>query len=89
MVLKQDGSVCATGSNKYGQLGRAWMTDTTNYKIVISYGVKAIAAGAWHSMLLKQDGSVWAAGRNKYGKLGLFISYNNYLQTLFLVQVLA
>ena len=33
-------------------------------------GVKAIAAGDWHSMVLKNNGDVWTTGFNRYGQLG-------------------
>ena len=32
--------------------------------------VKAMAAGAQHSMVLKNDGTVWATDWNKHGQLG-------------------
>ena len=72
LVLKDDGSVWATGDNTFGQLG----IDSNNKKMVtkfikvISDGATAVAAGGKHSMVLKKDGSVWATGRNNYGQLG-------------------
>ena len=74
MVLKQDGSVWATGFNAYGQLGDGSTIDSTNYIQVMSSGarggVKTIVAGSRHSMVLKQDSSVWATGHNELGQLG-------------------
>ena len=70
MVLKEDGSVWATGCNEYGQLGDGSIVDRMNYTQVVSSGVKSIAAGRRHSMILKQDGSVWATGNNLYGQIG-------------------
>ena len=70
MVLKEDGSVWATGWNNNGQLGDGSTTDRINYAKMIWSGVKAIAAGSQHSMMLKKDGSVWATGHNAYGQLG-------------------
>ena len=70
MMLKQDGSVWATGWNKHGQLGDKKNTDITSFVQVLSGGVQLVAAGAFHSMVLKDDDSVWATGFNKHGQLG-------------------
>ena len=70
MVLKDDGSVWATGCNDYGQLGDRSTTDRTMYVQVVPGEAKTIAAGSRHSMVLKEDGSVWATGYNLYGQLG-------------------
>ena len=71
MVLKQDGSVWATGSNDKGQLGDGSATSSHIFVKVIAGGAKAVAAGDGHqSMVLKNDGSVWAAGENHDGRLG-------------------
>ena len=70
MVLKHDGSVWATGDNKYGQLGDGSTNLQNSYVQVIVSGAKAIAAGNDHSVVLKEDGSVWATGRNNFGQLG-------------------
>merc|ERR1712032_444148 len=71
MVLKQDGTVWATGNNDDGRLGDG---TTQNARLtfvkVVSSGAKAIAAGNYYSMVLKTDGTVWAAGGNGYGELG-------------------
>ena len=53
MVLMQDGSVSATGWNKYGQIGDGSTTDWTKLFQVISGDAKAVAAGDVHSMVLK------------------------------------
>ena len=70
MMVKQDGSVWATGYNEYGQRGDGSTTSSNIFVKVISDGATAVAAGAYHSMVLKQDGSVWATGCNKNGQLG-------------------
>ena len=70
MMLKQDGSVWATGDNDHGQLGDGWTKNFQVFVKVISDGVKAVAAGAFHSMVVKQDDSIWATGLNQHGQLG-------------------
>ena len=72
IILKQDGSVWTTGYNRYGQLGDMVFRNIqrTNFVQVLSGGVKAIAAGGFHSMVLKQDDTVWTAGSNQFGQLG-------------------
>ena len=71
-MLKHDGSVWATGVNKFGQLGIDAMkyTMTANFLKVLSGDVRAVAVGDGHSMVLKQDGSVWTTGWNIHGQLG-------------------
>ena len=70
MVLKQDGSVWATGENNFGQLGDGSKTFRNTFVQVISSGVQVVGAGDGHSMLLKNDGSLWATGANLHGQLG-------------------
>ena len=70
MVMKKDGSVWATGSNEYGQLGDGTTDHKNEFIRVIDKGAVDIAAGSDHSMVLKIDGSVWATGYNEYGQLG-------------------
>ena len=69
MVLKKDGTVWATGWNKYGQLGDGSTIDRSNF-VKVSSDAIALAAGECHSMVLKRDGTVWATGWNKNGQLG-------------------
>ena len=69
MVVKQDGSLWATGYNAQGQLGDGSNTNRNTFKEVMT-GVKAVTAGSYHTMVLKQDGSLWATGYNKNGQLG-------------------
>ena len=40
------------------------------YPLAVNAGVKAIAAGRFHSMVIKTDGTVWAAGRGDDGEHG-------------------
>ena len=88
MVLKQDGSVWATGRNQHGQLGDESNTDRQRFVKVISGGVKAVVAGSKHSLVVKEDDSVWATGCNMYGQLGdgSEVDKNTFVQTLLLLR---
>ena len=72
LMLKQDGTVWATGANTFGQLGIDIITRdvVTNFVRVWPGEAKAVAAGGSHSMVLKKDGSVWCTGGNAYGQFG-------------------
>ena len=70
MLLAQDGSVWATGSNYYGQLGDGSKGERDNFLEVVPSGAVSLAAGRYHSMLLNQNSSVWATGRNDHDQLG-------------------
>jgi alpha-tubulin suppressor-like RCC1 family protein len=72
LALKVDGTVAAWGANDQGQLGDG---TTTAYrpapvKVANLSGIKAIDAGAYHSLALTTTGKVWAWGNNGYGQLG-------------------
>ena len=73
LVVREDDSVWAAGCNMYGQLGDGSKVDRNIFvqALIFPYGVKAVAAGEYHSLLLGQDGSVWATGANSYGQLGI------------------
>jgi alpha-tubulin suppressor-like RCC1 family protein len=73
--IKSDGSLWAMGWNEYGELGdgtfgNGQLNDVNQPEQIVASGVKAIAAGAYHSLFLKSDGSLWAMGRNDMGQLG-------------------
>jgi len=68
----QSGGVWAWGFNYSGQLGNNSTTDSlvpVALTGILSSGVTAIAAGAYHSLAV-QSGSVYAWGYNVYGELG-------------------
>ena len=69
MLLKQDGTVWATGGNEYGQLGDGSTTSTNGFVKAIDGHAQAVAAGYAHSMVLGRDGSVWTTGDNTFGQL--------------------
>ena len=51
ILLKQDGSVWATGENNYGQLGDGSKISRSRFVNVLSSGALAVAAGAYHNMV--------------------------------------
>jgi alpha-tubulin suppressor-like RCC1 family protein len=73
LMLRQDGTVFAWGSNDRGQLGIG-SVDAAFHAFVTSVeglrNVVAIAAGSAHSVALLADGTVWAWGANDLGQLG-------------------
>jgi alpha-tubulin suppressor-like RCC1 family protein len=76
LALSADGKVWAWGHGTSGQLGNGGAQSLT-YPVRVTksdgtdlIGVKAIAAGLYHSVALTSDGKVWAWGRNDRGQLG-------------------
>ena len=72
--IDTENSLWATGFNYYGELGLGNNDNCPGFSQVPgagSGGVKAIAAGARHSVILKDDGTVWVSGYNFNGQLGL------------------
>lgn len=67
------------GYNAFGQLGNNSTTYSSNPVPVFANhsgtanlsGVKAVAAGAYHTLALKNDDTLWAWGQNYYGQLGV------------------
>jgi len=71
LVLMEDGTVWAWGSNIVGQCGNgATSSKEVQTQVVGLTNVIAIAAGDAHSLALKSDGTVWAWGSNGGGQLG-------------------
>ena len=66
LAVLSDGTVCAWGSNEYGQLGNATTTYTSvPIQVKGLTGVVAVAAGYGHSLALRNDGTVWAWGNDR------------------------
>jgi len=71
IVLKNDGTVWAWGSNANGQLGNGTSVDSLiPVKVSNLTGIKAIASGDSHNLALASNGTVWAWGYNGSGQLG-------------------
>ena len=74
VVLKADGTVCAFGSNKYGQLGNG--NTTHSGSPVCNNGlvdIVQISANGDTTFALNGEGKIWGFGRNNYGQLGLSV----------------
>ena len=70
LVIKNDGSLWAWGSNSNGQLGDG-TTEKKTTPVKIMDGVVHVAAGDYHTLAIKTDGSLWAWGHNYY--LGILV----------------
>ena len=70
-ILKNDGTVWATGLDGNGQLGLGGTAKRTIFTQVNIDDVKQVSCGRYHTFILKNDGSLWSCGYNYYGGLGL------------------
>jgi alpha-tubulin suppressor-like RCC1 family protein len=72
LALLTDGTVMAWGDNESGQLGIGSSVEDVEAPVAVKglSGVKAISAGADHSLALLTDGTVMAWGENESGQLG-------------------
>lgn len=72
VLLNPDGTVWCIGSNNHGQLGIGTIDSAIHEPVLVTgfTKVKAVAAGASHSVALRKDGTVWTWGRNEAGQLG-------------------
>ncbi len=69
LVVREDGSLWAWGSNSYGQLGDGTTVDRLS-PVRVGSGYVSVAAGGHHTLALKVDGTLWAWGSNGAGQLG-------------------
>lgn len=76
-MLKEDGTVWATGANTVGELGNGTVINTkvpTQVKIDTNTyltDIRKIEVGAQHVVALRKDGTVWTWGLNSAGQLGI------------------
>jgi alpha-tubulin suppressor-like RCC1 family protein len=76
LYLKEDGTVRASGSNMYGQLGDGSTRNSSVPDVVENEDgttfteVANVSGGRWHTVYLKRDGTVWAVGDNYRGQFG-------------------
>lgn len=74
VALRADGTFWAWGLNAQGQLGRGagfGNPALSPVQITTLSGVRAMAAGEYHSFAIKGDGTVWSWGNNSSGQLGI------------------
>ncbi|NBS55244.1 hypothetical protein EBT23_06790, partial [bacterium] len=80
LVLQNTGAarkLYAAGTNRNGQLGLPSLAGVVSFTVVTSNipaDIKAVAAGARHSLLLGADGKVYGFGDNGSGQVGLGVS---------------
>lgn len=77
LLLRKDGSLWAVGSNGYGEFGNGTFDKYTKPQMVISSGVKKIAARNSFAVIIKDDNSVWACGDNRYSEFGFITKERN------------
>jgi alpha-tubulin suppressor-like RCC1 family protein len=66
MILKEDGTLWACGTNIDGRLG----IPSTAIPMQVDSGVINVATGGNHTMIIKSDQSYWAFGENSWSQLG-------------------
>ena len=77
LILLSDGSVWATGSNVYGQLGYGGLVQKTSFIKVYNPGnnsnikCTSVSTGSYYSLILLSNGSLQASGLNTSGQFGL------------------
>jgi alpha-tubulin suppressor-like RCC1 family protein len=88
LVVLEDGSLWAFGSNDKGQLGNGTTTASSRPAKVMD-GVKAAAASSFGSFALKTEGTLWAFGENVYGQLGDGTTQDRHIPVLVMKDVAA
>ena len=68
MILKDDGSVWASGDNKQSQLGDGTSINRSRFVKVMTFGVLHVSAGFPHSIILKQGIARGFADENRQQK---------------------
>ena len=72
MIVKDDGTLWASGENTYGQLG---LGDTVDRHVFTQVGTdvdwESVSSGSQHTIAIKKNKTIWGTGRNYYGQLGL------------------
>ncbi|SDE34923.1 RCC1 domain-containing protein [Niabella drilacis] len=69
LILQEDHSIWAMGSNGNGQLGDGTTVDRTVPVKIMNEAI-SISCGYYHSHVIKKDFSLWAMGNNYRGQLG-------------------
>ena len=69
LIVRTDGSLWATGYNRFGGLGDG-TTDDRATPVKIMTGVSSVASSTFNSYAIKTDGSLWGMGRGIEGQLG-------------------
>jgi alpha-tubulin suppressor-like RCC1 family protein len=72
-IVKQNGTVWASGKNEQGQLGLGDNVDRSVFTQLSNdfNNPLAIACGLEFTVIQKNDGTVWVTGDNRFGQLGL------------------
>ncbi len=70
MILKEDDSLWAVGTNDYGQLGDSSASQQQLNPIYIMSEVAQVSSGNLHTMILKKNDTLYGIGFNIYGQLG-------------------
>jgi alpha-tubulin suppressor-like RCC1 family protein len=69
VLVRNDGSLWAAGSNNVGQLGVGNLTDQPNWVTLATKGWASVSAGSHHTLGLKTDGTVYGWGGGWEGEL--------------------
>jgi alpha-tubulin suppressor-like RCC1 family protein len=70
LVLKNDGTLWASGDNSNGQLGMGDLSSRNIMTQVPVYDVARLYTGDCGTVVMLKDGTAWATG-NQYGQLGI------------------